>query len=280
MKLFVFSKGEIVQTVNLVADALDFIKIGSCFFVGYYEGHIDCMTAKGLTKLRSINLSSELVCMETMHFSKLNEARGLIVALKNKELRMYDKKGVTLLNMIKLDDVVVCMRFGKIGREDGCLFLCYKNTGIEILIQKREFCTNMTAFQTIATEEENLLKLPTKSKIFLEQLETDKERAPEVYNTYQKDIIKLKLLVNENYEKMLGKGLISSASSESVKIHVTVEGLGPRFKLVVRLTNEGRVAICDAKICLSYNPEFYKLEAPLPPVNALLPFATLPIELF
>lgn len=103
MKLFVFSKGEIVQTVNLVADALDFIKIGSCFFVGYYEGHIDCMTAKGLTKLRSINLSSELVCMETMHFSKLNEAKGLIVALKNKELRMYDKKGVTLLNMIKLD---------------------------------------------------------------------------------------------------------------------------------------------------------------------------------
>lgn len=137
-----------------------------------------------------------------MHYSKLNEARGLIVALKNKELKIYDKKGVTLLNVIKLDDIVICMKFGKIGREDGCLFLCYKTTGIEILIQKREFCQNMNAFQTIQNEEEKLIKLPEKSKFFLEQLEADRERAPEIYKTYQKDIIKLKLIVNESYEKM------------------------------------------------------------------------------
>lgn len=85
------------------------------------------------------------------------------------------------------------MKFGKIGREDGCLFLCYKNTGIEILIQKREFCTNMNAFQTIKNEEEKLINLPEKSKFFLEQLEADKERASDIYTTYQKDIIKLKL---------------------------------------------------------------------------------------
>ena len=206
MKLFVFSRGETHTRVNLAAESLSFLKIGNCFFVGYYEGNIDCLTAKGLTKLRSINLTSELVCMETMHYSKLNETKGLIVALKNKELRIYDKKGVTLLNKIQLDDIVICMKFGKIGREDGCLFLCYKTTGIEILIQKREFCQNMSAFQTIQNEEEKLIKLPEKSKFFLEQLEADKERASEIYTTYQKDIIKMKLLVNENYEKMLSKG--------------------------------------------------------------------------
>ena len=39
----------------------------------------------------------------------------------------------------------------------------------------------------------------------MEQLEADKERASDIYTTYQKDIIKLKLLVNENYEKASGR---------------------------------------------------------------------------
>lgn len=79
---------------------------------------------------------------------------------------------------------------------------------------------------------------------------------------------------------MLGKGLISKTGGESVKMHVTVEGLGPRFKLVVRLTNEGMNSIVGAKLSLSYNPEFYKMESPIPNIGALLPFATLPLEIF
>ena len=171
------------------------------------------------------------------------------------------------------------MKFGKVGREDGCLFLCYKNTGIEIMILKREFCTNMNAYQVVKNEEENSLKLPDKSKIFVEQLKTDKERAPEIYSNYQKDILKLKLMVNENYEKLLNKGLISDQSTDSVKIHVTVEGLGPRFKILIRLTNEGLTPIVDAKLAVAYNSSFYKQEGSLPGINALLPFSTYPIDI-
>lgn len=61
---------------------------------------------------------------------------------------------------------------------------------------------------------------------------------------------------------------------------MTIEGLGPRFKLAVRLTNESMKPLTDIRICLNYSTEFYRLDSPLPAIGALLPFATLPIEIF
>ena len=103
MKVVVFSKGCMIQSITLVGESLGMLKIANSFFIGYYEGNIDVLTIKGQKKIRSINLPVELVAMENMYFQKLNESKGLIIALKNKEIRIYDKKGVTILNVLKLD---------------------------------------------------------------------------------------------------------------------------------------------------------------------------------
>ncbi len=41
-------------------------------------------------------------------------------------------------------------------------------------------------------------------------------------------------------------------------LSATVEGLGPRFRLVVSLTNEGRGAVGDLVVALQYDTELYR----------------------
>lgn len=89
------------------------------------------------------------------------------------------------------------------------------------------------------------------------------------YNNYQKDSIRLKILVDDNYLKLLDRGMISE--NKRVKIHADVEGMGPVFKIYLEFTNQGIKPLTGLALSLQFISANYVLVDNLPEVKFLLP---------
>lgn len=113
------------------------------------------------------------------------------------------------------------------------------------------------------------MKPPARSRIFAEQLEVDKDKAVNTYNSYQKDSVRLKILVDDNYLKLLDRGMISE--NKRVKIHADVEGMGPVFKVQLEFTNQGQKPLTGLALTLQFSSANYVLVDGLPEVKFLLP---------
>lgn len=179
---------------------------------------------------------------------------------------------------------MISVRFGKIGTEEGYLLLMYKTKGIETkkLHRKANLSPEVSAGSTTAgskdpakPQEKPELKPPARSRIFTEQLEVEKEKAVFTYNTYQKDSLKLKILIDDSYLKLLDRGMVSD--TKRVKIHADIEGLGPVFKIYLDLTNQSSQPITDCGLSLQFSSLNYRLVGSLPSIKALLPSVMLPV---
>lgn len=113
------------------------------------------------------------------------------------------------------------------------------------------------------------LKPPARSRIFAEQLEVDKQKSTSIYNVYQKDSLRMKIMVDENYLKLLDKGLLND--TKKVKIHADIEGIGPVFKINLEFTNQGSLPLLDLNLALQFSSLNYTLVSTLPEVKFLLP---------
>lgn len=145
------------------AQACGLVRVGKNLVIGLANKSLVCYTPRG-KHLWSIGLPDLIATMAIMdHQSKMTQA--VLVSLKNSEVRVYKDK--YLVNSIKTDDVVVGMRFGQFGREDGVLAMVTQNGCLIIKILKR----------TVIFEERELipgpppaqstkLNVPKKTKLF------------------------------------------------------------------------------------------------------------------
>ena len=54
------------------------------------------------------------------------------------------------------------------------------------------------------------------------------------------------------------QGAASHASGASLSMAARVEGLGPRFRLLLSVTNEGAAAVGGLAVVVRYDPELYR----------------------
>lgn len=87
--------------------------------------------------------------MEALEYGRAKEVKGLLIALSNMELRLYNEK--QLIYTLICEDVIAALRFGVFGREDGCLVLIYKKKGIDVKIIQRNFNFSVQQ-QTLLTD--------------------------------------------------------------------------------------------------------------------------------
>lgn len=112
-------------------------------FVPFNSGVITILTDK-LNTVRTITVPSPICAFEGLYYEKQSSYKGFVVALENKQLRMYGPKGNTLINSVQLDDECTALKFGKIVRENGCLVLMFKNIGIQIKMLKKDFLDDVS----------------------------------------------------------------------------------------------------------------------------------------
>lgn len=85
-----------------------------------------------------------------------------------------------------------------------------------------------------------------------------------MYRIFQQDLIRLKLLTGKEFLKSIEAGLnpVAKLKNEAIRINAEVHGLGPRFKLTVKLQNTSVASLppmIDLFLSFTYDENIYSL---------------------
>ena len=125
-------------------------------------------------------------------------------------------------------------------------------------------------------EQDIPLNIPKKTKLYVEQTQRERDQATEMHRLFQRDLCKLRLNTARAYVKIItdGQGPMSYSSTTALRLNAAVLGLGPGFKLVLLLQNNGTRSLMDLTVSLNYNPMVYFVPCGLFKIPLLLPVST------
>ncbi|CAG2064463.1 unnamed protein product [Timema podura] len=117
--------------------------------------------------------------------------------------------------------------------------------------------------------------IPKKTKLFVEQTMRERENTSIMHQTFQQDLLRLRLSTARSCVKALQScsNPISSSSDEPVKISAQVLGLGPTFQIHLTLQNmsDNNRPSKDLAIVFHCDDKLYNIEKPYIRVPMLVP---------
>lgn len=294
-KVYTVKDGELSGIVlELEAQPVGLIRTAKHVVVGCMNDAIHCYHARG-KKLYTVYVPAPIQALELMEIQRARTARCVVAALKNGEIRVYNDKHLVGLARVPGNEPIRGVRFGRLGREDNALAVTTKSGALHVKILPRLAKLDPDPARRAGPppEQDIPLPVPKKTKLYVEQTQRERECGVEMHRAFQRDLCKLRLGAARAYLKVLGDGggggggagaFRGSGSGSksgrgggsgrggpvSVRLDAQVQGLGPLFKIFVKLVNAGNRTIRDVPIHLScgamYALETTRIVAPaLPP---------------
>ncbi|XP_039625092.1 Bardet-Biedl syndrome 1 protein [Polypterus senegalus] len=266
--------------IELSSHAVGLVRVNKNIVVGCTQETLHGCTQKG-KKLWTTYLPASIVTMGLMDH-KSRGFQAVLVGLANSEVHMYRDKN--LVNIIKTQDVITSICFGKYGREDGSLIMTTKGGGLIIKILKRTAVfdeKDTTPGPPVAQSVK--LNVPKKTKLYVDQTMRERENAVAMHRAFQMDLYRLRLTAARAYVKALESNLtpMSSSASEPLKMNAVVQGLGPSFKLTLNIQN---TSVCRPSMNLAisfwYDEKLYSLKTSFFKIPLLVPGLNYPIDTF
>merc|ERR1712232_1052984 len=166
------------------------------------------------------------------------------------------------------------IKLGTFGREEGAMVLSCKSGSLMVKILTRNANLDVSTHTPGPPPEQDIpLDVPKKTKLYVEQTSREREQAIDMHRTFQRDLCKLRLSTARAYVNLLGTGHgpMSSMGGANVRLNANVVGMGPQFKIIVRVQNAGVHALCDVPLTTSTNPNLYRLPKPCHYLPILVP---------
>jgi len=271
-RVYTIKNGQVLSTViELETQPVGLVRFDKSIYVGCMDNVIHCFHFKG-KKTHSIYLPCTISCMSLLQITKSRTAKALVVALSNGEVRLYN--GKQLIAVTKTNDTVTGIKLGTFGREEGSMVLSFKSGALMVKILQRN--ANLDASSAAAgppPEQDIPLDVPKKTKLYVEQTSREREQAIDMHRTFQRDLCKLRLSTAKAYVNLLGAGHgpMSSMGGAQVRLNAQVVGMGPQFKIVVRVQNAGVHALYDVPLMCGTNPHLYRVPKPCFHLPILVP---------
>lgn len=189
---------------DLGAQAVAVVRQDKFLWVATMDRLVTCYTNKG-KRLKGLVLSEDLsdLCIMTLKRAKVNFL--LVVALHSGEVCIY--RELTVIHSFKADSPVVALCYGQYGREEHSLILVHSQGALTIKMWKRT--ADIEHFNRISgppPEQDIPLPVPKKTKLYVEQTQRERERAPDIHRAFQRDLCKLRLTTARAYVKTLTDG--------------------------------------------------------------------------
>mmetsp|Transcript_100526 Transcript_100526/g.260158 ORF Transcript_100526/g.260158 Transcript_100526/m.260158 type:complete len:591 (-) Transcript_100526:50-1822(-) len=261
--IYTIKNGQVLSSViELETQPVGLVRYDKNIYVGCMDNVIHCFHFKG-KKNHSIYLPCPISCMNLLQITKARAAKALVVALNNGEVRLYN--GKHLITTTKTNDVVTGLKLGTFGREEGSMVLSFKSGALMVKILQRNANLEVSSAAPGPPPEQDIpLDVPKKTKLYVEQTSREREQAIDMHRTFQRDLCKLRLSTARAYVNLLGAGHgpMSSAGGAQVRLNAQVVGMGPQFKVVVRVQNAGVHAIYDVPLMCTTNPNLYRVPKP------------------
>merc|ERR1719262_1145653 len=122
------------------------------------------------------------------------------------------------------------------------MVLSFKSGALMVnILQRNANLEQSSAAAGPPPEQDIPLDVPKKTKLYVEQTSREREQAVDMHRTFQRDLCKLRLSTARAYVNLLGAGHgpMSSGGGHQVRLNAQVVGVGPQFKIVVRVQNAG-----------------------------------------
>jgi Bardet-Biedl syndrome 1 protein len=222
--------------ISLSSQAVGLINDNKNVIVGTMNQILACYTTGGKL-LWSVTLPHNITAMERVDY-KMRNFKAVIVALANGDVRIYKEK--YLINSFRMDDPVVGMKFGQFGREDGSLILIGQTGSLTVKILKRTAILEVKESRTGPLQSQiSKLNIPKKTKIFVDQTVRERENAIFMHQTFQHQLLQLKLDTAKSYIQAVSSSLapVTTSNDANITLSAQVQGIGPVFKMTVILHN-------------------------------------------
>eukprot|EP00798_Chlamydomonas_sp_ICE-L_P006017 gene6017-5322_t len=299
-KVYTIRNGEVSQTIiQLEAAAVGLIRLGKNFMVGCMNDVVHSYQNNG-HKNYSIYLPASIHCIAKLEVSSSRMSRCLLVALSNGEIRIYSDRNLVGMHTVpspvtgmwfgrygREDSTLITITKSgaldiKILPRHAILQASSKNMGPppeqDIPLQtpkktrlygqrnwEREMSADMhRIFQPTpsVTGPQEDQAVPKKTRLYVEQTNREREMPADMHRIFQRDLAKLRLTTARAYVKILtdGQGAVAFTSSANLSLNITAQGLGPRFKLILTVRNDGTSHVRDVPVALKYNEKMYRLD--------------------
>ena len=211
-----------------------------------------------------------ITCMEMAN--RQNGEILILIATKDSELRIYDKK--KLCHVLQIGDNIFGMKFGKLGVKEDCLILCTYSGALLAKSFNPDIRAETLKIKKKDSNEKNLkIEVPKKPPLFRDLVQKEKDSKNEMQKKFITDLMKIKYRAMDTYVKILQKGNIPQNFSEAknMKISASLEGLGPNFKLNINFINSGKKPIYGAILMLEFNRKIFAFKQESIQLGILMP---------
>ncbi|CAG9328763.1 unnamed protein product [Blepharisma stoltei] len=268
--IYTVKNGQLMPSIiELETHSVGLINIDRSIFVGSVDQKVHCYHIKG-RKLYTLYMPEQVSCIEMLKLTRARVFKGLLVALANGEIRLYKDK--VLLHSLSIGETILGMAFGSYGREEGSLVLNVKSGGIVVkLIDKKANLEGRNEFIGPPPEQEIPLVIPAKSKLYLEQVDREKESARQMYGGFLRDLTSLRLRTAKAYLQLQYQEPTNQSIESQLSMGAYVQGLGPLFTIILEVQNQGRQSSTDIVVSFSYDPKLFQILTPLTYFPCLVP---------
>lgn len=200
---------------------------------------------------------------------------------------------------LQAPETVVAIRYGQYARESNSLVFVTRSGALTFKMLRRTANFEPPPLRTLGPggipdvpDSDVPLPVPKKTRLYLEQVAREKEAPAEMHRAFQRDLVRLRYMVARNYVRSVNDGGISLLSADSatsggegsgsgpgkqrggppsLRLHASVQGLGPRFRLRLELVNTGMYPVPDLTVVTLFSPSFYACPTPVQHLPLLLP---------
>lgn len=239
-------EGKEICKLNNPPIGLTLLPVDQTLIVTGMDKQLACFSKKG-KRLYSTDLPDIPICMTPVHLPHFGITL-VAIGMRNKRVVFFHNKNQ--VDEIELTEIPTALIFGRLGQEDHVLTIFTESGNINIKILKRtaNFEGNVMENKFALMEKGKLgaadsnesLEIPKKTSIFVEQTIREKEHAQAIYNSFQAELWRLRLMAaRETVAKMrLSDSSISDGVTQApIKLNAEVGGMGPQFRLFLSIIN-------------------------------------------
>ena len=194
------------QVTDLGSQAIACVRQEKLLWVATMDRLVNCYSNKG-KRLKGIVMNEDIseLCVLTLKRAKINHL--LLVALASGELCIY--RDLSMIHSLKVDAPVAAVCYGTYGREENSLVVVHGQGALTIKMWRRTADADAINSSGGPPPEQDIpLPVPKKTKLYVEQTQREREKAPEIHRAFQRDLCKLRLTTARAYVKTLTDGLL------------------------------------------------------------------------
>ncbi|KAJ2952524.1 hypothetical protein O0L34_g6841 [Tuta absoluta] len=271
-------EGRILFTTDDHIIAIEVMPNDSSVMVICADNTLACYSKKG-KKQWSLILEHRPVSMALLGVMHLGVTLTG-VALASGHVHLYD--GKARRDSLFVRDVASILKFGQLGQEEHVFVIITASGNLNLKILKRtaDFNAHAAGVELVASNsiQQKPWLIPKKSKLFLEQAVRERENAIVMHETFQRELVRLRLLASKTLLEAHVKSdnSIGVGAMEPVRLSAEVEGLGPVFRVYLVLQNTSTErAVIGLSILFHVHATDYKVSNPFIKVPLLSPGAKL-----